>query len=430
MAILALFVVANTTSNSPAVCSGQWSNCVNAFGDNVAKSTVSVSATSPKTGIWQGYNLTIPQSAQITAVEVRADFFASKTTGFLNVQVSNDGGQTFGPSHVVGGNTQEQSFVLDVTNDFTWTASNLANLQVKAVCQKEGAGGNPTCSLDWMPVTVTYVPFDFALDANPNAGSVQQSFSTQSIITASLISGIAQPVMLSVSGCPASTMCTLSSSTLSPTASSILTVSTSAQTPAGSYSVVVEGVGDGLTRQTMFALEVIDTQPIALATSNPNSGDAPLAVFFTGEVTSGDAPFSYFWDFMDNSTSTAQNPNHAFSTPGIYQIAFTVTDIDGDSSTSYTTINVTQAPPPDSLPVASVSATPVNGTAPLLVSFTGSVVGGDAPLTYWWRFGDWYDASTQNTEHLYNVSGTYNASFTVTDVDGDSSTGYVLITVN
>jgi PKD repeat protein len=64
---------------------------------------------------------------------------------------------------------------------------------------------------------------------------------------------------------------------------------------------------------------------------DPDSGQAPLEVYFTGNVTGGDAPFVYLWDFDDTGTSTSQNPVHTFTNAGTYNVTFTVTDNDGDT---------------------------------------------------------------------------------------------------
>ena len=83
----------------------------------------------------------------------------------------------------------------------------------------------------------------------------------------------------------------------------------------------------------------------------------------------------------------------------------------------------------DSTPLATASASPQSGEAPLDVAFTGSVTDGDAPLTYAWDFGDGSSSTSQYPNHTYGTVGTYTASFTVTDIDGDSDTASVSVTV-
>lgn len=85
----------------------------------------------------------------------------------------------------------------------------------------------------------------------------------------------------------------------------------------------------------------------------------------------------------------------------------------GHSSQYESILNVVAAP---NLPVASASASPQSGSAPLAVSFTGGATGGTPPYTYSWNFGDGSAASTaMSPSHTYNSSGSYSAKLTVTD---------------
>ena len=519
------FVTATVNSNSPSACSGQWTSCSNAFADNTNRATATATGSSNKTGIWNNYGFSIKDSAIINSVVVRADFFASKTTGFINVKVSGNGGATYGPAHKVGGNTAEQSFIIDVTSDVAWTGSKLnnSNFVVNVTCFKNGGGSNPTCNLDWVPVNVTYTPFDFSVSTSPTAATVAQARSAQTTVTVTLLVGNSQNVALSQSSCPPSATCSFNVTSGNPTFKANFTVATSAATPAGVYSVNLTGSGDGLSRIAIFNVNVTDSTPVASASANPTSGYLPLTVSFTGSVVGGDAPITYLWNFSDGLTSTLQSPQHTFTTAGNYNVSFTATDFDGDSSSSSvlivvgdfsvstnpssdsvaqarsvsTTVTVTLlsgnsqtvslsqsgCPPSatcsfnvvagnptfysnltvatgastpvgtyvininatngsnvrqtsytlnvtDSQPVATASATPTSGNAPLAVNFTGSVVGGDAPLTYFWDFNDGTNSTSQNPQHTYSAAGIYNATFKATDFDGDSSVSSVIINVS
>jgi PKD repeat protein len=356
--LLAVPVLATLLSNSPTACSGQWTSCTNAFANDANRATASVSATANKTGIWNNYGFNIPSSASIDSVLVRADFFASQTSGYINIRTSNNGGAALGPSHVVGGNTAEQTFWVDVTNDFAWTSAmlNSGNLVTNVTCFRQGSK-NPTCNLDWLPVNVTYTPFNFSVSANPNSGSVHQTEAIATTVDVTKLSGGTATVDLSYSGCPTGTTCSFNPTTGTPTYSSTFNMQTSASTPAGTYQVRITGTGDGLTRNVNYTLSVTDSIPVASASANPTSGVTPLEVNFTGSVAGGDAPLTYFWDFKDGTNSTSQSPQHTFTVAGTYNASFTVTDSDGDVSTSYAAVVVNE--PFD----FSVSADPTSGTA-------------------------------------------------------------------
>ena len=131
--------------------------------------------------------------------------------------------------------------------------------------------------------------------------------------------------------------------------------------------------GGGRVSQ-VYAVVDYDSQPVADANAVPTSGVVPLAVNFTGSVTGGDSPLTYFWNFQDGTNSTSQNPQHTFTSAGIYNVSFKVTDNDGDISTDYVLITVND--PFD----FSVAASPSSGTVlfgkNISTNFTVTLVSG------------------------------------------------------
>ena len=344
LTISALVVFGLQSNNSPTACSGQWTSCTNAFGNDLSRAIASVTSNSNKTGAWNNYGFSIPNSASINNVIVRTDFFASNVRGYINVRVSGDGGNIFGPSHVVGGNTVEQTYLIDVTNDLGWSGSKLnnTNFRVNVTCFKKSSGSNPTCNLDWAPVNVTYTLFDFSVGVNPsNSIITQPGNSAQTTVTVSLLGGNSQNIVLSQTGCPPSSTCNFNPGSGNPTYISNLTVTTGLATSAGTYNINVTGTGDGKTRSTIYTVNVSDSQPVASASAIPTSGLEPLTVNFTGTVNGGDAPLTFFWDFKDGTNSTEQNPLHTFTTNGTYNVTFKATDFDGDFSVDSEIITVT-----------------------------------------------------------------------------------------
>lgn len=256
--LLTSLVFAVLVFNSPSACTGQWTSCTNAFANDASRATASVSSGANKSGIWNNYGFSIADSSQIDNVTIRTDFFASKSSGFINVKVSGNGGVSFGPSHIVGGNTAEQTFLIDVTNDVSWTGSKLnnSNFKVNVTCFKVGGGSNPTCNLDWAPVNVSYAPFDFSLSLNPNSANVSQGNSVQTTANVTLLGGVSQNVVLSQTNCPPSATCSFNPSSGNPTFSSTFTVNTSVSTPTGVYLMNISGTGDGKTRSKIYTVNV------------------------------------------------------------------------------------------------------------------------------------------------------------------------------
>jgi PKD repeat protein len=153
----------------------------------------------------------------------------------------------------------------------------------------------------------------------------------------------------------------------------------------------------------------------------PRRGTEPLTVQFTNQST-GDIT-KYTWDFGDESTSTAKDPdNHTFNDSGIYNVTLTVFGPDGSDARHTTTITVT-APPP----VASFSAKPTSGTAPLTVQFTNQSTGNIT--SYSWDFGDGNSSSDQNPSYPFTSVRKYTVTLTVIG-SGGSSRAQIEITVN
>ncbi|GAA1264483.1 hypothetical protein GCM10009589_16480 [Arthrobacter pascens] len=84
-------------------------------------------------------------------------------------------------------------------------------------------------------------------------------------------------------------------------------------------------------------------------------------------------------------------------------------------------------PPDGTAPVASFSANPTSGTAPLTVAFTDASTGD--PTSWAWEFGDGETATAQNPSHTYTAAGTYTATLTAANEAG-SSTATTTITVS
>ena len=86
--------------------------------------------------------------------------------------------------------------------------------------------------------------------------------------------------------------------------------------------------------------------PVAAASADISSGEAPLVVNFDSTASSDPdgSIVAYEWNFKDGSAiSTEPNPVHTFNTPGLYDVALTVADDEGSQNTATLQIMVTKA---------------------------------------------------------------------------------------
>ncbi|MDI6720443.1 MAG: DUF2341 domain-containing protein [Methanomicrobiales archaeon] len=83
--------------------------------------------------------------------------------------------------------------------------------------------------------------------------------------------------------------------------------------------------------------------PVTAFTATPLAGLAPLTVQFTDLSIGG--PTSWLWTFGDGNTSTAQNPQHTYTTAGTHTVTLTAShpyDSDTETKTAYITVAVLQ----------------------------------------------------------------------------------------
>ncbi len=153
-------------------------------------------------------------------------------------------------------------------------------------------------------------------------------------------------------------------------------------------------------------------KPIADFTASTTFGPYPLNVTFTDQ--SVNLATSWSWTFGDGGTSTAQNPSYTYNSAGVFTVALTATNALG-SSTRTKTNDITVVSPN---PVASFSASPVTGGAPLAVSFTDTSFN---PTSWSWTFGDGGTSPAQNPSHTYTTQGCYTVALTITNPYGNNT---------
>lgn len=203
---------------------------------------------------------------------------------------------------------------------------------------------------------------------------------------------------------------------------SLLQNPTHSYTAAGTYTVTLIvtssfGCIDTISQPiTVFALPVVNL------TADDTDGCVTHCVNFTDLSTVvGGTITGWLWDFGDGNTSTAQNPNHCYTTPGTYDVSLTVTTNNGCTG-SFTNFAYIVVYP---LPTAEFSASP-NPTSVLnpVIQFTDLSQGN--PISWAWTFGDNGTDTLQNPIHTYPNDNTgvhiYTVTLSITDVHGCTST--------
>jgi PGF-pre-PGF domain-containing protein len=210
---------------------------------------------------------------------------------------------------------------------------------------------------------------------------------------------------------------------------------------AGNYTVklTVSNNIDSNTLETPSSVNVssgiapVVDIPVVDFYTNLTSGKAPLIVQFNDTSTGN--PAAWEWDFNSDGQvdSNEKNPVYEFKDPGYYNVT-----LRAGNGTAWGNITKTNYITVGGGFLAGFTASPVEGSAPLIVQFTDNSTG--APTAWLWDFGDGNTSIEQNPIHTYSGAGSYsvtlNASnmyvysvvswpgyITVTDGNGSSTSG-------
>lgn len=160
-------------------------------------------------------------------------------------------------------------------------------------------------------------------------------------------------------------------------------------------------------------------------------------VINVGSTSAGTVTGSvYSWQWGDgtsgNSGTTFSQTSHTFANNGVYQIGFTITNLNAsctNTSSSMSTIQtVTVASALCTLNLNS-NFTFTNGAANS-VTFTNFSTGTTSATSYLWNFGDNTTAASTNATHTYSAQGNYTVKLKAIDGFCMDSTSIAIITCN
>ncbi len=172
----------------------------------------------------------------------------------------------------------------------------------------------------------------------------------------------------------------------------------------------------------------------------PPQNTAPVARFTTGGTaltvttdargsTDADGTITgYAWSWGDGGASTGATAQHAYAAAGTYAIGLTVTDDDGATHATSSSVTVTAPVPQNQPPTAAIAAPTISGRT-VALDGRGSTDPDGTIATYAWQFGDGSTGSGPTPTHTYATDGTRMVTLTVTDDDAATASTTRSVTV-
>jgi gliding motility-associated-like protein len=181
---------------------------------------------------------------------------------------------------------------------------------------------------------------------------------------------------------------------------------------AGSYlvSLIVSDINGCI--DTTSETILVEPNPIAsFAADTVCEGTATQ--FINGSSITPQTLLSYEWDFGDGSAiSQLSNPIHTYPVSGSYTTVLYAESGLGCRDSTVLTVLVNGNPTPIASPVP-------DGCIPYEVSFLDASVDAGAPIVSWlWDFGNGLTNTIQNPITVYDATGVFAVSLTVTDANG------------
>ncbi len=166
-----------------------------------------------------------------------------------------------------------------------------------------------------------------------------------------------------------------------------------------------------------FQFNVIYCPPVALSIIEDSINCNSKELFFQSQES---AKYGYSWDFGDTNItsdiSTDQNPSYTYTEGGDYTITLITNPGTKCADTSYKNIQVKTLE-------ANFEHTTPHCKEDLITFSDSSTSSSNNSITSWnWDFGNQTNASSQNSQLVYDSVGTFEISLIITDPDGCKDT--------
>lgn len=149
----------------------------------------------------------------------------------------------------------------------------------------------------------------------------------------------------------------------------------------------------------------VEASPLADFSAPQVCNGLPTAFTDLSSVAPGSVS-SWSWNFGDGQLSAAQNPQHTYSSDGVYNVTLVVATIAGCADTLIRSVQVNPVPQPN------FSASDVC-EGDTVRFFNTSLMPNGQISDLDWSFGDGFNSGLSDPVHVYAGSGTYSVTLTV-----------------
>ena len=153
---------------------------------------------------------------------------------------------------------------------------------------------------------------------------------------------------------------------------------------SGSTATIQAHSTSGTVFDALTIAHTTTVAPVASFSTNPTSGPAPLAVYFSD--TSTNSPTTWAWNFGDGSTSTTRSPSHIYGAAGTEAVTLTASNSAG-SSTAKGTVTV-QPPSTTHTLTVKAAASPTTVASKGVTGLTGTATDSQGHGIVAWSWSD------------------------------------------
>lgn len=196
----------------------------------------------------------------------------------------------------------------------------------------------------------------------------------------------------------------------------------------GTYTVLLKVTDNfGESDTDTCRINVTNSLPSSSFTFSPTSPTIHDSISFSETCSDSDGTLiSWYWDFGDGITSTERNPSHQFIQKGTYQVSLKAIDNDNDWNTTTIPVSVVNIEP-TAIFTASSSTLIIGDTVDFSDNSTDPE---NAIVERFWDFDDGSVSTTKNPSHMFETTGEYQVTLTVTDDEGETDTTSIMVYVS